>query len=200
MPDLVQTCAGWLSRPVPAIVEPNLLTENNVLPDPIHPAIVHLPIALTLLLPLVIGGAYLIARRGFPIRTAWVGVVIGAALLVGSAWLATETGEQQEERVEPIVSESALETHEARASLFLGLATGTLALCLVGLAKERLGKYGRIAATGASLALLPAGWLVGHTGGELVYRHGAAQAYVGDSRGAELRKDSHEDTEGDEER
>ena len=150
-----------------------------MLPDPIHPAIVHLPIALTLLLPLVIGGAHLLARRGFPIRTVWVGVVAGAALLGGSAWLAVETGEQQEERVEPVVRESALEAHEERASLFLGLAVGTLALSLVGLAKDRVGKYGRVAATVASLFLLPAGWFVGHSGGELVYRHGAAQAYVG---------------------
>jgi uncharacterized membrane protein len=152
--------------------------ENSVLPDPIHPAIVHLPIALTLLLPLLIGGVYLLARRGFPIRTAWIGVVVGAALLGGSAWLAVETGEQQEERVEQVVRESALETHEERASLFLGLAVGTLALSLIGLAKDRIGRYGRITATMASLVLLPAGWFVGHSGGELVYRHGAAQAYT----------------------
>jgi uncharacterized membrane protein len=150
-----------------------------VLPDPIHPAIVHLPIALTILLPLVVGAAWLLARRGFPIRSAWVGVVAGAALLSGSAWLAVETGEQQEERVERLVSEGPLETHEERASLFLGLAAGTLVLSLAGLAKGRLGHYGRIAGAAASLALLPAGWLVGHSGGELVYRHGAAQAYVG---------------------
>jgi uncharacterized membrane protein len=151
-----------------------------VLPDPIHPAVIHLPIALTLLLPLVIGAAYLLARRGLSIRTSWVGVVAGAALLAGSAWLSVETGEQQEERVERVVSEGALETHEERANLFLGLAVGTLVLSVAGLARNKVGRYGRIAATGAALALLPAGWLVGHSGGELVYRHGAAQAYVGD--------------------
>lgn len=168
-----------------------------MLPDPIHPAIVHLPIALTLLLPLVIGGVYLLARRGLPIRTAWVGVVIGAALLGGSAWLAVETGEQQEDRVERVVSEGVLETHEGRASLFLGLAAGTLVLSLVGLAKDRAGRYGRIAATVASLVLLPAGWLVGHSGGELVYRHGAAQAYIGNQPVTDPGNGRHNDDDED---
>jgi len=148
-----------------------------VLPDPIHPAIVHLPVALAILLPLMAGGAFLLARRGTPIRTLWTGVAAAAALLAGSAWLAVETGEGQEERVEKVVSEGALETHEARANLFLALAAGTLVLTLAGLAKDRVGRVGRVAATIAAVALLPAGYMVGHSGGQLVYRDGAAQAY-----------------------
>ncbi|HKP29636.1 MAG TPA: DUF2231 domain-containing protein [Gemmatimonadales bacterium] len=149
-----------------------------MLPEPLHPAIVHLPIALTLLLPLIAGGAFLLARRGYPIRTVWLGVVAGAALLAGSAWLAVETGEGQEERVERVVSEAPLETHEERANLFLALSAATLALTLAGLGKNQLGRFARLAATGATLVLLPAGWMVGHSGGELVYRHGAASAYT----------------------
>lgn len=169
-----------------------------MLPNPIHPAIVHLPIALTLLLPLIVVAAWLLTRRGFPVRSAWVGVVAGAALLSGSAWLAVETGEQQEERVEKAVSEGALESHEERANLFLALAAGTLVLSLVGLASGRAGRYGRIAAAAASLVLLPAGWLVGHTGGELVYRHGAAQAYVGQNSTAGTGNE-HQDQDDDDE-
>jgi hypothetical protein len=124
------------------------------------------------------GGAFLLARRGTPIRTLWTGVVAAAALLAGSAWLAVETGEGQEERVEQVVSEGALETHEERANLFLALAAGTLILTLAGLAKDRVGRIGRVAATVAAVALLPAGYMVGHSGGQLVYRDGAAQAYM----------------------
>jgi len=149
-----------------------------VLPDPIHPAIVHLPVALAILLPLMAAGAFLLARRGTPIRTLWTGVAAAAALLAGSAWLAVETGEGQEERVENVVTEASLETHEERANLFLALSAGTLALALVGLAKDRIGRIGRLAATLAAVALLPAGYLVGHSGGQLVYRDGAAQAYT----------------------
>jgi hypothetical protein len=126
----------------------------------------------------MIGGAFLLARRGTPIRTLWTGVVAAAALLAGSAWLAVETGEGQEERVEQVVSEGALETHEGRANLFLALAAGTLILTVAGLAKDRVGRIGRVAATIAAVALLPAGYLVGHSGGQLVYRDGAAQAYT----------------------
>jgi uncharacterized membrane protein len=149
-----------------------------MLPDPIHPSIVHFPIVLTALLPLLVAGAFLLARKGTPIRTAWLGVTTAAALLAGSAWLAVETGEQQEERVENVVGDQPLGTHEERATLFLYLAAGTLAVTLAGLARGRAGQLGRAAATAAALVLLPAGYLVGHSGGELVYKYGAAQAYV----------------------
>jgi uncharacterized membrane protein len=149
-----------------------------MLPDPIHPAIVHFPIVLAVLLPLVALGAFLLARRGTPIRTAWTGVAVTAALLTGSAWLALETGEEQEERVEKIVSEGALETHQDRATLFLYLSATALLLSAAGLARGRAGQVGRAAATITALALLPTGYLVGHSGGELVYKYGAAQAYT----------------------
>jgi uncharacterized membrane protein len=174
-----------------------------VLPDPIHPAVVHLPVALAILLPAMAGGAFLLARRGTPIRTLWSGVAVAAALLAGSSWLAVETGESQEERVEKIVSEGALETHEERANLFLALATGTLVLTLVGLAKDKVGRIGRVAATVAAVALLPAGYMVGHSGGLLVYRDGAAQAYTsanGESRGATEGKRASSDEEGGDDR
>jgi uncharacterized membrane protein len=149
-----------------------------MLPDPIHPAIVHFPIVLTVLLPLLVAGAFLLARKGTPIRTAWLGVTAAAALLAGSAWLAVETGEQQEERVEDVVGEAAMDTHADRAELFLYFAAGTLLLTAAGLARGRIGQVGRVAATVAALGLLPAGYRVGHSGGELVYKHGAAQAYL----------------------
>jgi uncharacterized membrane protein len=149
-----------------------------MLPDPIHPAIVHFPVVLAVLLPLMAVGAFVMARHGTPIRTLWFGVLGAAALLAGSSWLAVETGEQQEERVEAVVNEAALETHQERASFFLYLAAGALVLTAAGLANGRVGQAGRVAGTVAALALLPAGYLVGHSGGELVYRYGAAQAYV----------------------
>ena len=155
-----------------------------MLPDPIHPAIVHFPIVLSVLLPLMALGALLFARRGTPIRTAWLGVVGGAALLAGSSWLAVETGEQQEEQVEDVLSEAPLDTHQDRATVFLYLAAGTLVLTSAGLARGKIGLAGRAAGTVAALALLPTGYLVGHSGGELVYKYGAAQAYTSAAPGS----------------
>ncbi|MBS1242136.1 MAG: hypothetical protein H6R40_1563 [Gemmatimonadetes bacterium] len=123
----------------------------------------------------------------------------------GSGWLAErETGEQQEERVEEVVSEAPLDTHQDRATFFLYLAAGTLVLAGAGLARGKVGQAGRVAAAVAALALLPAGYLVGHSGGELVYKYGAAQAYSsatpvsGESRQvgvANLEKDTDRDDE-----
>jgi uncharacterized membrane protein len=165
-----------------------------MLPDPIHPSIVHFPIVFSVLLPLMALGAFLAARRGTPIRTVWLGVVGGAALLAGSSWLAVETGEQQEERVEDVISEAPLDTHQDRATFFLYLAAGTLVLSGAGLARGKVGRAGRVAGTVAALALLPAGYLVGHSGGELVYKYGAAQAYTS---GAPASTESRRSGDGD---
>lgn len=149
-----------------------------MLPNPIHPAIVHFPIVLSILLPAAAIGAVLLARRGLPIRSLWVGVTGLALLLAATSWLAVRTGESQEENVEAVVTKQALETHEEGAERFLLLAGATLVLTSAGLLDGRIGRGARVAATLAAVALPPAGYLVGHSGGELVYRHGAAAAYV----------------------
>lgn len=149
-----------------------------MLPDPLHPAVVHLPVALMVLLPLFALGALWAIRRGTPPLKAW-GLVVGlTALLLASSWLAVETGEQQEDTVEAVVSEGAIHTHEEAAEIFFWMAGGVLLLAGAGLVGGRVGTTARIAATAATLALVVAGWRVGHTGGELVYVHGAASAYV----------------------
>ena len=75
------------------------------LPDPLHPAMVHLPLALAVLVPgLALLGALAIRLQLVPPRT-WVAVLLLQAMLVGSGWLALETGEAQEERVEEVVAE-----------------------------------------------------------------------------------------------
>jgi uncharacterized membrane protein len=151
-----------------------------MLPDPIHPLIVHFPLVLASLLPLAALGALLAGRRRGLLRPSWLVVVGLAAGLAGSAWLAVETGEREEERVEAVLSsEAPLSRHESRADQFLVSAIVVLVVSLFGLAPGRVGSLGRAAATVASLVLIPVGIRVGHSGGELVYVHGAAQAYLG---------------------
>ncbi|MDX2060965.1 MAG: hypothetical protein SFV24_24350 [Gemmatimonadales bacterium] len=172
-----------------------------MLPDPLHPAIVHFPIVLAVLLPVAAIGALFLIRRGTVTpRLGWGVVTLLALGLFGSSWLAVETGEQQEERVEQAVPERIIESHGERAERFLVLTGATLALAGLGLARGRVGEMGRAVATVATLALLPAGYQVGHSGGELVYRHGAAQVHVAaaatpgtEGGGVEARSDDGDD-------
>ena len=148
------------------------------IPDPLHPAIVHLPIALAVLIPGLALLAIFAIRAGLVPARTWAAVILLNALLVGSSWLAIETGEDQEEKVERVVAERNIEDHEEAAERFLivaivaGLVSGT------GLLAGRSGEIGRGATLVASALVLAAGIAVGHSGGELVYRHGAASAYT----------------------
>jgi uncharacterized membrane protein len=149
-----------------------------MLPDPLHPAVVHLPIALAVLVPgLAILGIVLI-HKGFLPSRGWALLVLLQALLVGSAWLALETGEDQEERVERVVAERHIEAHEEAAKRFLVVAVLGLIVSATGLLPRRTGAAGRLVTGLVSFGVLATAVPVGHSGGELVYKHGAASAYT----------------------
>lgn len=149
-----------------------------MLPNPLHPAIVHFPVVLAVLLPLfAVGAVWAISRGARPMR-AWSLPLAVAAGLAGSAWAAVETGGDQEDRVERVVPERPLSAHEEMAETFL-IASAVLALVATGgLARGTPGRAARLVTTVASLALVAGAVRVGHSGGELVYRYGAASAYA----------------------
>lgn len=152
----------------------------QLLPNPLHPAVVHFPIVFAVLAPIVAIGALVFIQRGSRANVSWGLSVLVLAGLAMSSWLAVETGEDQEDRVEKVVAEAPFETHEEAAERFLYLSAGLLALGVVGFAPRRLGSAARLVTTVGTVGLLVAGYQVGHSGGELVYRHGAAAAYTGD--------------------
>ena len=145
---------------------------------PLHPMVVHFPIALVVLLPLVALGALLLIRRGAAARRTWTVPVVFAAALAASSWVALQTGEQEEDRVEAVVSEAAIHAHEEAGERFLVLSGVLFAVAVAGLIGGTVGTAARLASTVGAAALIVAGVQVGHAGGELVYRHGAAAAYV----------------------
>jgi uncharacterized membrane protein len=163
-----------------------------MLPDPLHPAVVHLPIALALLVPLFAALLGLAIRAGRSRLRGWSLVVLMQALLVGSAWLAEETGHDQEERVEKVVDERYIEEHEESAERVVWLSAAGLVVAAAGLAGGSPGGWARLAAFVVSLATLAGVTVTGHSGGELVYRHGAASAYVGKAAAAAPADGSHE--------
>jgi uncharacterized membrane protein len=155
-----------------------------VLPNPLHPAIVHFPIVLMFLLPISAAAALWAIRRGASVTRMWAIPVIVAAALTGASWLSVETGEQQEERVEAVVPEQAVESHADAAETFLVASALVLVVTAAGLVSATPGRAARVVATVGAVALVAAGVRVGHSGGQLVYQHGAAAAYASGSGGA----------------
>ncbi len=148
-----------------------------MIPNPLHPAIVHFPIVFAVLLPLAALGTLWWISRGAA-RRAWALPCALAGALALSAFAAVRSGQAQVERVEHAVGEVPLETHEEAAELFLVLSGVLLAVTGVGLAPGLAGRAARIVATLGAVGLLGLGYRVGASGGELVYRHGAAGVYA----------------------
>ena len=159
------------------------------LPSPLHPLIVHMPIALTILLPLFALGALVAIRRKARVPVAW-GVTIGMlALLLVSGWAALQTGEVEEDRVERFVTHDAVEEHEEAGKQFVYAAGAVLLLSGVGLIRGRTGAAARVVVTLATIGLVGMGYNVGHSGGGLVYGGGAAQAYSAGSGAVAVEDD-----------
>lgn len=149
-----------------------------MIPEPLHPAVVHFPIVLAFLLPIFALGTLWAIRRGASHLRAWALPVALAGALALSAWVAVETGEAQEDRVESVLAEGVLHEHEEAGERFLVLAGVLFLVTGVGLLPGTMGTAGRVVGTAGAVALLVAAIQVGAAGGELVYEHGAASAYV----------------------
>jgi uncharacterized membrane protein len=149
-----------------------------VLPDPLHPAVVHLPIALAILVPIVAAFALVAARIGLVPARGWAFVVLLQALLVATAWLALETGEADEERAETVIAGQPIEDHEERAERLMFAAVAGLLVLGAGLAPGRPGAVARPLGLVLALGVAALAADVGHSGGALVYEHGAAAAYA----------------------
>ncbi len=145
-----------------------------------HPKLVHLPMALAVLMPLVTGGVLVALWRAWLDRRVWVLVFALQAVLVGSGALAMNTGENEEERVEQVVAEEHIEAHEEAATVFVWASAAVLLLMAVPLALPD-GRARQALLLGGflgTLLVLGLGYRAGEAGGRLVYEHGAAQVYV----------------------
>ncbi len=151
---------------------------------PLHPALVHVPLGLALVLPaLAIGFAWAL-WKGSLRPSYWLAIVLLQAVLLGAGLAALKTGQHEEERVESIVPKMALEAHEARAEQFLWVVGITLAIAAIVLVVRHPRAVQALTATTVLGSLLAAGAAlrVGHAGGQLVYVHNAAAAYASNSK------------------
>ncbi|MBI5851125.1 MAG: hypothetical protein HZB39_08870 [Planctomycetes bacterium] len=164
---------------------------------PLHPQLVHLPLALAVLMPLIAGGAWFAIARGWFRQRGWSLVVAGQAMLFASGFLAMRSGEADEERVEDVVPHAALESHEEAAEPFVWAGGIVLLLSVAPLVlrNARAARTAALACGAGTLVVLGLAWRAGHSGGELVWRHGAAAAYgaAGDATQPVREKDEDDD-------
>lgn len=175
------TDAGWPGAPASVTFVP-ASTERTPNMDALlfHPKLVHVPLALGVLMPLISGALLLAWWRGWLPRRVWVLAVALQAVLVGSGLLALRTGEAEADRVERVVAEPIIEAHEEAAEVFVWAGGAVLALMIGAgaLARHAVGLPTAAAATLGTVLVLALGYRTGEAGGSLVYRHGAAQAYA----------------------
>ena len=142
-----------------------------MIPDPLHPAVVHFPIVL--LIAGFVLAAMVLIRSSYSMAIA--SAIILTLATIGSQ-VALMTGEKEEDAGER-ASRAVLEKHEEAAELTRWLALGA-ALAAVGtviVQKKRPAMVRPAAAATTLISLAAVGAVVwtAHQGGLLVYQHGA---------------------------
>lgn len=149
-----------------------------MLPDPLHPAVVHFPIAFAFLLPLAAIVSLWWGQATRRERSAWVPVLVLLVFTLVGGLVAKESGEETHERVEKVMPHEYIEAHEEKAEGFLVATWVGLGFGLLGLLGGRWGLTARwFFVITAIVMALQVTW-AGKLGGALVYEHGAASAYV----------------------
>ena len=143
-----------------------------MLPDPLHPAIVHFPIVLLLLgAPLAILAIFL-RNWHLPLLTALV-LTMGAT----GAMVATWTGEEEAEVVGELsgTADKILDEHEEWGERARNFGIGAAVLAILSVLLSRVPIAGRVLALLAAIVAIAAAVSVsraGHYGGLAVYKHG----------------------------
>ncbi len=141
---------------------------------PLHPRLVHIPLGLLTVLPVVLAViAYAIKKTWVSSRAWWLAAFL-AAVVAGTAFAATRTGEVEGDRVESIVPEAALERHEEAGEQVLFASGALFVVTVVGLFNFKIRTAAQVTAVVASVIALGFALRAGHFGGELVYKYGAA--------------------------
>ncbi|VAX17931.1 hypothetical protein MNBD_NITROSPINAE04-1261 [hydrothermal vent metagenome] len=143
---------------------------------PLHPLVVHFPIVLAVMTPIAFIVAGIMSKKTENPKSLWIATTALCVFFSASAFITMELGEQDEEIVEKVISEKTIENHSDWAEAF---TWATLApLLFSGLMVAKNNSWLKPAAIVSSLVVLGLGVQTGHSGGELVYKHNAAQAYV----------------------
>lgn len=146
---------------------------------PLHPIIVHLPLALTFLLPFLILVFAWAIKTGKMNKELWMVIIALQALVTVSGYVSLETGETDEEKVAAVVGKNIIHQHEEAAEIFV--ATTVIALAsgiVVWFLRTEFQDKGRFLV--ALLSLFPVffAFRAGQLGGNIVYHHGGGSAHA----------------------
>jgi len=143
---------------------------------PTHPLLVHFPIVFAVLVPFAMITALAVAKKTGSFKPVWTAVVGLCLLLTVSAFVTMEFGENEEEKVEKVVSEQVMENHEESAEAFAWATL--LPLFLSGLLLYKNNTPLKVAAVASGIVVLALVIKTGHSGAELVYKYNAGSAYA----------------------
>ncbi|MCB0391814.1 MAG: hypothetical protein KDD58_11000 [Bdellovibrionales bacterium] len=144
---------------------------------PLHPVAVHFPIVLGLLIPIASLSVFILIKLKYLDPRIWLLVVILSGLFFASAVVAVQTGEKDEHKVEEVVGHKVLETHEEHGEKIQWLALAVFLISITPLLLKKPTELQILTVIISSIVVYP---LIetGHTGGELIYKHGAAEAHM----------------------
>lgn len=147
---------------------------------PLHPGVVHIPLALAIVLPIISVLFLYLFKKGKVQRLTWAFVITLHILLTSGALGSIKTGELDEDKVKQVVTKEIIHEHEEKAETFMAATVVALIFSLITMFTKTV-KHFRVAAhttVGVQIVVLGLALIVGHSGGELIYKHGAASAHV----------------------
>ncbi|MCO4771033.1 MAG: hypothetical protein KDA24_13445 [Deltaproteobacteria bacterium] len=147
---------------------------------PLHPAIVHFPIAFAVLIPFL-GAAFLLWTRENDslaqqlLRVPAVLQVVTAIV----AFIAQRTGDEDHHQVEDFVDRALIHEHEEAGELFFigSIVTAVFWFASAVAKKPDMARKAAITAVVVGLVAAGLGLRAGEMGGELVFIHGGAEAW-----------------------
>lgn len=145
---------------------------------PFHPVMVHFPIALAFIIPiLILVFAFMIKSQKMT-HQAWL-VIIGLQIVTTvTGYVALESGENEEHAVEKVLDKKLIHHHEESAEIFVGSTVLALVISIAAFfLRKPIQFYLQLAVCLIALISCYLVYQTGHSGGELVYRYGAANAY-----------------------
>lgn len=146
---------------------------------PVHALIVHIPMVITFILPfLIIAFAFMIKKHKMSSK-GWL-IIIGLQMaVVAGGYISLETGETEEHNVKKIVEKKIIHDHEEAAEIFVGVSVLALVLSIgVFFLRREIAFPVKLVIALITVVAGFLGFKTGELGGELVYKHGAANAYI----------------------